>query len=1120
MIKKALKPLFLSLGLLFGAVNTWAAELPTEKVIQAQIDEAKKAEQNAETKVLIQHLEETQALLQQISKQRADNEALDNEIQNSRAELAKSKQNIERLKTVETPSVESLAKESLARLRENQAATQTESDKIQENIAVLNTKVVAQNTAPDKAQAALTEAAARRQAINTALANTAISEVQKTKLSTELVLLDEQSSYNQNLLRNSGTLATLYQSRLEEKKLEQQTIQTAQNHLQQAISDKLLEETKNRVEQAAQSQKENLEQQTNPLILKELDINTRLSRELLEQTAQMNALSQDNLRIKSVLDNLQQTRRNIEEQISSLQGTLVLSRIINKQKQMLPQDQMVKGLSKKIADLRVNVFDISEFKDTVSDPAAYIAKLENDEKITFDEKERTQLTEVLQSRSKTLSELIRLLNNQLNLSINIELNQKQVQTISDTLEAKLQQQSFWVKSNGQMDWDWFVKFIPTSAYQLDNLRKKFNFSGWRDNAVTTGLSVGLLLLLIWLISNQKEKIKQRLTQINNSMKTVATDSQWNTPKAIVLTLILCLRSTFMFFAVFILVTSLCFQDPFSVWPWGLKMAGYWLYFAFLLAMLRPNGIGFRHFNMPQKSNELFRSILRRSVWIIGLLLNTAIFSNTDMGISYDVIGQVMTIVVLLIILFITVPGFGKAISTYQDVAEQEKHSRSFLLTLVRGVLVLAPVALIVLVALGYYYTALVIIEHLISTYFAVITWIIVRNMLYRIFAVSSRRLAYRRLQEKREQAQAKAAAAAAAASNEQSGNAFSEESVPFELREDSMAVSEIKTQMLKVVDFALWIGLALLMYWVWSDLITVAYYLKGVTLWQQSTTTEAGTVMESITLLNLLIAIIIITVTYVLVRNLSGLLEALVFSNVTLSQGTPYTITTLLTYALIVLGASFAFATLGVSWTKLQWLFTALSVGLGFGMQEIFGNFVSGVIILFERPVRIGDVITIGNFSGTVSKIRIRATTLVDFDAKEVIVPNKVFITERVVNWGLTTSMTRLVISVGVAYGSDLELVKRLLLQAAEENESVLKDPSPVAYFLSFGDSTLNHELRVHVGQIGDRNRVTDGLNRRISQLFAENNIEIAFNQLDVFVKNMATNEEVKLSSKPLTAQN
>ena len=116
--------------------------------------------------------------------------------------------------------------------------------------------------------------------------------------------------------------------------------------------------------------------------------------------------------------------------------------------------------------------------------------------------------------------------------------------------------------------------------------------------------------------------------------------------------------------------------------------------------------------------------------------------------------------------------------------------------------------------------------------------------------------------------------------------------------------------------------------------------------------------------------------------------------------------------------------------------------------------------------------------------------------------------------------MTRLVISVGVAYGSDVELVKRLLLQAAVENERVLKDPAPMAYFLSFGASTLDHELRVYVGQLADRTRTIDELNRRINQLFAENNIEIAFNQLDIFIKNQSTDEEIKLSSEKLALAN
>ena len=1110
MIKQIYMPFMLAFAVLSGVSLSASAALPSEKALQTAIENTKKLEQTEENKQQLQLLEDTLAFMTQTEKVKADNDALVAEIAGAHKVIAASKANFEKLKAQTLPTSEKLAEQDISALQTLQEETQAALEKAQNELTATNTKLIAQNAAPDKAQAALSANAKRKSALNTELANSALSDTAKNKIEAELALLDAQNSYSQTLLRGNEELSSLYNARLDEKKQAQQNQQQLLSQIQEALNIKLVQASKNKVEEAEKSQQKN--KNTNPVISKELDFNTTISEELLKKTTEISQLSQDNLRIKNVLDNLQQTQRNIEEQISSLQGTLVLSRIINKQRQSLPQDKVIKGLSKQIADLRVRVFDISEFKDSLVDTQAYISKLESREKTTFTDAEKAQLEEILQTLSKTLSELLKLLNNQLNLSINIELNQQQVKTISDALQQKLQQQSFWVKSNSEMDLEWFTRFPGLAGYELTEISKKLDFSNWKDNLGLAGLLIGGLSLLTFFIRRQHDRIKQKLTKINNSMLTVPTDSQWNTPMAIFWTVVLCLPSTFMFLIVFVLVTYICFLDPTEVWPWGLKMAFYWLYFAFMLAMLRPNGIAYRHFNMPQSSNAVFRKILKHSVWVIGLLLNTSIFNNvTEYGIAYDVIGQAMTVLVLVSVLFVVVPGFRMGIATYQKAASYKRDAKPMLLGLVRILLVLAPIALIVLIVMGYYYTASQIIEHLVASYFAIVTWIIIRNMVYRGFNVSSRRLSYRRLQEKRALAQAKAQAQ----QNGQEQTVETEDSA-LVLQDDAISVSDIKNQMLKITDLVLWTALFGLLYWVWSDLVTVAYYLKEITLWQQATTTEAGTVMESITLLNLLVAMIVLIVTYILVKNLGGLLETLVFSNLNLSQGTPYTITTIFTYLLIIIGASIAFASLGMSWSKLQWLFTALSVGLGFGMQEIFGNFVSGIIILFERPVRVGDMVTIGSFNGTVSKIRIRATTLIDNDRKEVIVPNKAFITERVVNWALTSSMTRLVISVGVAYGSDLELVKRLLLQAAEENEAVLKDPAPAAYFLTFGASTLDHELRVYVGQLSDRIRTIDALNRRIDELFMANNIEIAFNQLDIFIKNQATNEEVKWGTEPL----
>src|SRR5690606_30380721 len=162
-----------------------------------------------------------------------------------------------------------------------------------------------------------------------------------------------------------------------------------------------------------------------------------------------------------------------------------------------------------------------------------------------------------------------------------------------------------------------------------------------------------------------------------------------------------------------------------------------------------------------------------------------------------------------------------------------------------------------------------------------------------------------------------------------------------------------------------------------------------------------------------------------------------------------------------------------------------------------------------ERPARIGDTVTIGNLSGTVSRIRIRATTITDFDHKEIIVPNKTFVTDQLINWSLSDTVTRLVLSVRVAFGTDLELVRRLLLQVAADNPRVLDDPEPMVTFLTFGESALSHELRIHVRELRDRLPATDEVNREIDRLFREHGIEIAYRKLDLHLRSSEGLEKV-----------
>ena len=173
-------------------------------------------------------------------------------------------------------------------------------------------------------------------------------------------------------------------------------------------------------------------------------------------------------------------------------------------------------------------------------------------------------------------------------------------------------------------------------------------------------------------------------------------------------------------------------------------------------------------------------------------------------------------------------------------------------------------------------------------------------------------------------------------------------------------------------------------------------------------------------------------------------------------------------------------------------------MGIGFGLQEIVANFISGLIILFERPIRIGDVVTIGDTEGAVSRIQIRATTIRTWDGQELLVPNKEFITGRLLNWSLSDQITRIKVPVGVAYGSDVQRAMLLMDEAARQNETILTDPAPYIMFNGFGDNALNLELRCYVGVQAHRLPAITNLHEEINRRFNEAGISISFPQRDV----------------------
>jgi small-conductance mechanosensitive channel len=242
----------------------------------------------------------------------------------------------------------------------------------------------------------------------------------------------------------------------------------------------------------------------------------------------------------------------------------------------------------------------------------------------------------------------------------------------------------------------------------------------------------------------------------------------------------------------------------------------------------------------------------------------------------------------------------------------------------------------------------------------------------------------------------------------------------------------------------------------------------------------------------------ILLIGYGISSSVRFLLREELLSHFHLSRGLPELISSMLHYVLLLLVFFLAVNTGGVELNKFTVLTGALGVGVGFGLQNIVNNFVSGLILQFERPIHIGDVLDIDNTTGKVTRIGIRSSTIKTFQGAEVIIPNANFISGKVINWTLSESLRRVELPVGVAYGSDAKIVSKLLEQAATVHESVLTSPAPAVYFKEFADSSLNFELQFWVMQESNTVKVKSEVALAVMDLLDQAGIEIPYPQRDL----------------------
>ncbi len=653
---------------------------------------------------------------------------------------------------------------------------------------------------------------------------------------------------------------------------------------------------------------------------------------------------------------------------------------------------------------------------------------------------------------------------------------------------------------------WLPSIDPIStAWPLKTLRgfeKLFNvdtFSTlWNVFAQSSRQNLPILLigiLAIFGLYSMKNSLKTEIVNRASAIGRVQKDSYWHTP----FTIVFCILRAVPLPLIFLLISLILFLSNNS--DSGVvsfqNLFAYLAFFTFSFNLWREwnrdNSLFDAHFGAPE---SIRHSINRQLRWFepavaisTSLIVLSADVQDIDVFEGIGVLGFLATTFFLTAFVY-------KVLWQGQDDLSQLLTRDNFLSRYRRvffGALVGLPLLGAILAALGYFDTANELLYRVFISSQIVILTTVMYGLTRRTVSVAQRRVALQQAIERREKlAQARKDKETA----EDRG-----EAVPLpQIDYTEIDVDVISRQTSQLLFTIMAIAFGVFMWMVWRDLLPALAIFDEIKIGGYSQLSADGTGMEilSITVWDLLQFAIILLFTIIAAKNLPGFLDIFILNRTQLEAGTKYAVKTVLGYIIIVIGFLLAFDQLGTQWSQLQWIVAALGVGIGFGLQEIIANFISGLIILFERPVRVGDYVTIGDQSGTVARIKIRATTLGDLDNREILIPNKELITGRVTNWTLSNSITRLTVSVGIAYGSDTDAAREIMLSVLKKSESILNNPAPQVLFTSFGDSSLNFEMRVFLKGFEDRWPVRHLIHTEVNKALADAGIAIPFPQRDL----------------------
>lgn len=919
------------------------------------------------------------------------------------------------------------------------------------------------------------------------------------RLTQMAVLSSEARMLNQEMVSLPVT-AELLGRQSEETAARLEQARQRQQRLEERVNRQRQEEASQRVGAA----KELVAQMdgNQPVLQQVAQENAAYSERLLEIAAAVQVTTAERETLERELKKVEETFRSTRQKIDMAGLSQALGLLLYDLQRTLPdQRQLIRKLNRNrvvIAETGLVQVQAAEELKKLEDKEGYIEELTSGVAPEAIQALLPELRSLLANRSELLDKIIASNRTHLSQLSEIELLTTSLLTTVGEFNTLLAERLLWIRSTPMLHVRDFVH-LPEEIHTL------FAAGPWVDTgrellqqAMASPLFVLAciaFLVLVWMRTQLSTRLEQAVTLAGNP----ATYHFMLPLQALGLTVLLALPLPLLFFTMGWLLHNLTEASEFSRSVGGalVLLATRFFYLRIFMVLLRPIGMATRIFFWPKATVSLLRRETGRFLLAFPPMVfftQLAFYVNYRAGASH-ILGRLSMLLILAIITAFAYRLLHPRTGVWSSVGKTG--ATSFFTRLnspLFAACLIIPAIMTVLVLAGYVFAVGGLLRCLVNTIWMSFALVVCHQLLERWLIQSSRQLALQKILQRRAQSALREEGQPQSPEQEQK----LEKPEP---EEDLIVLSQESRKLLNaLITIAALVGLWL----VWFDMLPALRIFNQYSLWTNEGLVNGQMVPVPVTVADAGMTLLIGCLTLVATRHLPSLLKIILLKRLSMSAGSRYTVVTLTRYGIGAAGILYIADVLGFSWSQIQWLVAALGVGIGFGLQEIVANFISGIIILFERPIRVGDVVTIGTTDGVVTRIRIRATTIRDFDGKELLVPNKEFISGRLLNWSLSDPVLRIVLPVGVAYGSDVAVAMQLMRQAAEQHSLVLNEPKPVVTFDSFGDNALQLNLRCFIGSLDDRVRVRSALHLAIDQAFREAGITMAFPQRDVHLDTVA----------------